>query len=57
MSVVVSLGSIRETIKVLKDHQQRAPTRATALAITKLEEAEMWLERTNSTETGAEPGK
>lgn len=45
MSVQASIQAICEIIKILKAHQAQTPTRATALAITKLEEAEMWLER------------
>lgn len=41
----------RRLIPGLREHQKSQPTRATAIAITKLEEAAMWLDRTDSTET------
>lgn len=41
---------ILELVEKLKERQKRTPTRACALAITKLEEAMHWLEDTRSDE-------
>lgn len=47
-----AIPPIRDLVAGLREHQKRYPTRATSLAITKLEEAAMWLEHTDSRETG-----
>lgn len=46
-----ALVNIHRLVASLKEWQKLTPTRATALAITKLEEAAMWLDHTDSAET------